>query len=88
MPSIKQNEGKLDYFMDVVLRQYCRAAEENDILYEEAEDLRECLATLFTENADLRFLLVNAGIEVPPSDFVSSEELAEIEHLPNDPDSA
>lgn len=76
-----KNETQLDYFMDVVLRNYCRASEEVDLLYEEISDLKECLTTLYQENADLRFQLKQAGIEVPPSDFVSAEELAEIEDL-------
>ena len=76
-----KNETQLDYFMDVVLRNYCRSSEENDLLYEEMVDLKECLATLFQENADLRFKLQEAGIEVSPSNFVSAEELAELEGL-------
>jgi hypothetical protein len=76
-----KNETQLDYFMDVVLRNYCRASEENDLLYEEMVDLKECLLTLYQENADLRFKLREAGIEVPPSNFVSAEELAELEGL-------
>ena len=73
-----KNETQLDYFMDVILRNYCRASEENDLLYEEMIDLKECLMKLYQENADLRFRLREAGIEVPPSDFVSAEQLAEI----------
>jgi hypothetical protein len=76
-----KNETQLDYFMDVVLRNYCRASEENDLLYEEMVDLKECLCKLYQENADLRFKLQEVGIEVPPSDFVSAEELAELEEL-------
>ena len=76
-----KNETQLDYFMDVVLRNYCRASEENDLLYEEMVDLKECLMKLYQENADLRFKCKEAGIEVPPSDFVTAEELAELEEL-------
>ena len=65
--------------MDVVLRNYCRASEEVDVLYNEIADLKDCLSTLFQENADLRFRLNEAGIEAPPTDFVSAEELAEIQ---------
>lgn len=64
------NPTQQDYVMDVLLRNYCRTAEENDILYEEMEDLRNTLKALFQENADIRFRLVQAGIEVPPSEFV------------------
>ena len=56
--------------MDVLLRQYCRTAEENDILYDEIEDIRNALKTLLTENADLRFILRSAGLELPPSEFI------------------
>lgn len=73
--------NKLDYFLDVVMRNYCRTAEENDILYEEMADLNECLMRLYQENADLRFKLKEAGIEVPPSDFVTAEQLADLECL-------
>lgn len=76
-----KNDTQLDYFLDVVLRNYCRASEENDLLYQEITDLKDCLVKLFQENADLRFKLQEAGIEVPPSDFVSAEEMAEIEEL-------
>ena len=76
-----KNETQLDYFMDVVLRNYCRASEENDLLYEEMVDLKDCLFKLYQENADLRFKLKELGVEVPPSDFVSAEELAELEGL-------
>ena len=75
MPVTKDTQ--LDYFMDVVLRNYCRAAEECEIVYEEMADLRNCLSILFQENADLRFRLKEAGLEVPLSNFVSAEELAE-----------
>jgi hypothetical protein len=74
MPVTKDTQ--LDYFMDVVLRNYCRAAEECEFLYEEAEDLRNCLSILFQENADLRFRLTEAGLDVPPSSFVTAEEAA------------
>lgn len=77
----KNQTTQLDYFMDVVLRNYCRASEENDLLYEEMTDLKECLMTLYQENADLRFRLQQAGLEVPPSNFVTAEEMAEIEGL-------
>lgn len=70
-------ETQLEYFMDVVLRNYCRAAEENDILYDELEDLKGCLATLFKENADLRFRLKSAGMEVPASEVMALEETEE-----------
>jgi hypothetical protein len=73
-----KNETKLDYFMDVILRNYCRSSEENDILYEEMVDLKDCLFNLYQENADLRFKLQKAGIEVLPSDFVITEELANL----------
>ena len=76
-----KNETQLDYFMDVVLRNYCRASEENDLLYEEMVDLKDCLFRLYQENADLRFKLKELGVEVPPSDFVNAEELAELEGL-------
>ena len=76
-----KNETQLDYFMDVVLRNYCRASEENDLLYEEMEDLKECMTKLYQENADLRFKLKEAGIEVAPSDFISAEALTELEEL-------
>jgi hypothetical protein len=76
-----KNETKLDYFMDVILRNYCRSSEENDILYEEMVDLKDCLFNLYQENADLRFQLQKAGIEVLPSDFVSSEEIENQECL-------
>ena len=71
-------ETQLDYFMDVVLRNYCRAAEECEVLYEEMKDMRECLMILFQENADLRFRLKEAGIEAPISNFVTAEEAAAI----------
>jgi len=74
-----KNETQLDYFMDVVMRNYCRAAEENDILYEEMSDLKEAMMVLYQENADLRFLLKQAGIEAPPTNFITPEEIAEIE---------
>lgn len=76
-----KSETQLDYFMDVVLRNYCRSAEENDLLFEENADLKDCLMKLYQENADLRFKLQEAGITVEPSDFVTAEELAEIEDL-------
>ena len=76
-----KNANQLDYFMDVVLRNYCRASEENDLLYEEMTDLKECLTVLYQENADLRFKCKNAGIEVPASNFVCAEALAELETL-------
>jgi hypothetical protein len=63
------NDTQLSYFMDVVLRQYCRSAEENDILYEELEDMKDAFAVLLIENADLRFLLNQAGIEAPTPSF-------------------
>ena len=71
-------ETQLDYFIDVVMRQYCRATEECEVLYEEARDMRECLSILFQENADLRFRLQEAGFEVPVSNFVSAEDAAAI----------
>jgi hypothetical protein len=76
-----KNDSQLDYFMDVVLRNYCRASEENDILYEEMTDLKECLMTLYQENADLRFRMKQAGIEAPPSNFIAPEEIADLEGL-------
>lgn len=79
MPVTKDTQ--LDYFMDVVLRNYCRAAEECEIVYEEMAGLRECLSILFQENSDLRFRLKESGIEVPLSNFVSAEELAESDHI-------
>ena len=74
---VAQSE-QLDYFLNVVLRNYCRTAEENDILYDEMTDLRECLETLFRENADLRWRLKEAGIDAPASAFVTEEELANL----------
>jgi hypothetical protein len=41
------------------------------------EDLEACMASLFRENAELRFRLQQAGIEIPVSDFVPVEEAAE-----------
>jgi hypothetical protein len=76
-----KNDSQLDYFMDVVLRNYCRASEENDILYEEMTDLKEAMMVLYQENADLRFLLKQAGIEAPPTNFISAEEIAELEGI-------
>jgi hypothetical protein len=58
-----------DYVMNVLLRQYCRASEENEILYAEMAELRDAMSVLFSENADLRFLLTEVGIELPPSSF-------------------
>lgn len=49
--------------MDVILRNYVRAAEENEILYTEVLDLREMMMTLMSENSDLRLQLSEAGIE-------------------------
>ena len=76
-----KHETQLEYFMDVVLRNYCRAAEENDILYEELADIRETFTSLLKENADLRFQLKQAGVEVPPSEFVPTEALEELMEL-------
>lgn len=73
-----KNETQLDYFMDVVLRQYCRASEECEVLYGEMQDMRNCLSILFQENADLRFRLTEAGIEAPISNFVTAEETVQI----------
>jgi hypothetical protein len=53
--------------MDVLLRQYVKTAEENDILYTEVITLREMMLALLQENADLRFQLGEAGVEVVPS---------------------
>jgi hypothetical protein len=76
-----RNDTQLDYFMDVVLRNYCRASEENEILYEEMTDLKEAMMVLYQENADLRFRLKQAGIEAPPSNFIDAEEMAELEGI-------
>ena len=73
MPA-KNQTAKIDYFMDVILRNYCRAAEENDILYEELEDLRGFTGELLKENADLRFRLHEAGVEAPPTVVQSDED--------------
>ena len=78
MPVTKDTQ--LDYFMDVVLRNYCRAAEECEFLYQEAEDLRNQLSIIYQENSDLRFRMKEAGLEVPVSNFVTAEELAESDH--------
>ena len=77
MPTKK--ETQLDYFMDVVMRNYCRAAEENEILFQELEDMRSCVSTLFKENADLRFALTEAGLDVPVSEFDTDFEDASID---------
>jgi hypothetical protein len=74
-------ETKLDYFMDVLLRNYCRTMEENEILYEEMCELKEVLGVLFRENADMRHMLAKEGIHAPASQFVSAEQLADIETL-------
>jgi hypothetical protein len=74
-------QTKLDYFMDVLLRNYCRTMEENEILYEEMTDLKNEMGILFRENADMRHMLKELGVEAPVSDFVSTEDLAEIETL-------
>lgn len=72
-----------DYVMDVLLRNYCRASEETEILYEEIEDLQETLKLLFQENADIRFMLKQAGIEPPPSQFIILDNEEEIpEEIP------
>jgi len=78
MAARNQQESQLDYFMDVLLRNYCRASEENDILYEEVADLRIAMATLFRENSELRHLMVKADIPVPPSEFMTSADFLEI----------
>jgi cell division septum initiation protein DivIVA len=59
---METNETQLDYFLNVVLRNYCRTAEENDILYQEMDDLKTELSSLYQQNADLRFRLNEAGI--------------------------
>lgn len=71
-------EDQLDYFIDVVVRNYCRASEECEVLYGEIQDMRECLSILFQENADLRFRMKEAGLETPVSNFVTAEQAAEI----------
>jgi hypothetical protein len=73
------NPTQQDYTMDVLLRKWCRTTEENDILYEEIEDMRNALRALFQENADLRFMLKAAGIEAPPSMFVSVNDDSNLE---------
>jgi len=60
-----------EYVMDVLMRNFCRASEENEILYEEINDVRSALSVLFRENADLRFKLREAGVELPPSEFIT-----------------
>jgi hypothetical protein len=72
----KKQQTQLDYFMDVLLRNYCRTAEENEFLYDELTELRSVVTTLFHENSELRFLLTDAGVEAPSSAFVTEEELA------------
>lgn len=76
-----ETDQKVDYFMDVVLRNYCRVSEELDVVYGEIEAMQVVLTNLFRENADLRFLLKEAGIEAPLSDLVTAEELAEIQGI-------
>ena len=68
-----------NYVMDVLLRKFCRTTEENDILYEEIDDLRNVLKTLFQENADLRHQLKEAGIEVAPSEFIIMDDDDELD---------
>ena len=77
-----KTDAQLKYFMDVVVRRFCRTSEENELLIEEVQDLEESMADLLQENADLRFKCQQAGIEVTPCKFVPSPEdlaiLAEI----------
>jgi hypothetical protein len=68
-----------DYVMDVLLRKFCRTTEENDILYEEIDDLRTVLKNLFQENADLRHQLKEAGIEAAPSEFIIMDDDEELD---------
>ena len=78
-----KTDVQLKYFMDVIVRRFCRTTEENELLIEEVQDLEEGMADLLQENADLRFKLQQAGIEVSPCKFVPSEEdLAEIANVP------
>lgn len=63
---------KLEYFTDVVLKNYCRTSDELECVYEEMADLQEAFTVLLIENADLRFLAKNAGLELPPSNFPSN----------------
>jgi hypothetical protein len=74
-------ETRLDYFMDVLLRQYCRTMEENEVLHEEIHEAKLAISTLFQESALMRHLLKSNGIDVPVSDFVPAEDLAELETL-------
>jgi len=73
MPTI--NKSQLDYFTNVIVRNYCRAAEENEILYDEMSELRQAYSKVLQENAELRFQLVQAGVTVPPSAFVPAIEI-------------
>jgi hypothetical protein len=75
------NQSKLDYFMDVLLRNYCRVLEENDVIYEELDEVHAALAILFRENAAMREQLTAMGVRVEPSSFIPEEQLAEIETL-------
>ncbi len=72
------------YVMDVLLRNYCRTSEENDLLYEEIDDLRTTMKALFQENADIRFILKKAGLEPPPSEFVIISEDFEDDEIKDD----
>ncbi len=73
-------EKQLEYFTDVLLRNYCRVLEENEVMYEEMHEMKMAMAILFQESADMRRLLKTNGIEVPVSDFVPAEDLAELEN--------
>lgn len=77
MPT-KYETTKLDYFIDVVLRNYCRAAEENDMLVQETTDQRDFIASLLQENADLRHRLKELGIDLPSKVTFDEDGNAEI----------
>lgn len=71
---IPVTESQLDYFMNVIVRNFCRTMEENDVMLDEMCDLKESYFKILQENADLRFKLKQSGIEVPHSTFTVEED--------------
>jgi len=75
MAERKPKPTQKDYQMDVLLRQYCRLAEENEIIYEELDSMREAFSILLQENADLRHMMKEASMELPASSFEPLDNL-------------